>query len=105
MRNIGGSIGTSVVTTMIARRSRYSHQIFISHITSHSLEFRSAFHALSSKIAHSGIRGADARHQAIARLYGSVHQQSGALSYMDILWVLGALCSIMFVLAFFFEEE
>ena len=105
MRNIGGGIGTSVVTTMIARRAQYHQQILIGHITPDSPGFRSAFHALSSKIAHSGLRTADAREQAIARLYGSVHQQGAALSYMDIFWVLGALCSIMFVLAFFLRKN
>ncbi|MGA8087286.1 MAG: DHA2 family efflux MFS transporter permease subunit [Terracidiphilus sp.] len=105
MRNIGGSIGTSVVTTMIARRAQYHQQILIGHITPDSPEFHLAFHALSSKIVHSGLRTADARDQAIARLYGSVHQQGGALSYMDIFWVLGALCSIMFVLAFFLRKN
>jgi DHA2 family multidrug resistance protein len=34
-----------------------------------------------------------------------VHQQGGALSYMDIFWVLGALCSVMFVLAFFLKKN
>jgi MFS transporter, DHA2 family, multidrug resistance protein len=34
-----------------------------------------------------------------------VHRQGGALSYMDIFWVLGALCSIMFVLAFFLKKN
>lgn len=105
MRNIGGSIGTSVVTTMIARRAQYHQQILVSHITPDSPAYRSAIHALSSKIAHSGLRAADAHDQAIARFYRLVHQQGGALSYMDIFWVLGALCSIMFVLAFFLKRN
>jgi hypothetical protein len=40
-------------------------------------------------IAHSGLRAADAHDQAIARFYELVHPQGGALSYMDIFWVLG----------------
>jgi DHA2 family multidrug resistance protein len=105
MRNIGGSIGTSVVTTMIARRAQYHQQILIGHIAPDSPAYRSARHALSSKIAHSGLQAADAGDQAIARFYELVHQQGGALSYMDIFWVLGALCSIMFVLAFFLKKN
>jgi MFS transporter, DHA2 family, multidrug resistance protein len=105
MRNIGGSIGTSVVTTMIARRAQYHQQILIGHITPDSPAYRSALHALSSKVAHSGLRTADAGDQAIARFYETVHRQSGALCYMDIFWVLGALCSIMFVLAFFLKKN
>jgi DHA2 family multidrug resistance protein len=105
MRNIGGSIGTSVVTTVIVRRAQYHQQILVAHITPDSPAYRLALHALSSKIAHSGLRAGDANDQAIARFYELVHQQGGALSYMDIFWVLGALCSIMFVLAFFLKKN
>jgi DHA2 family multidrug resistance protein len=105
MRNIGGSIGTSVVTTMIIRRGQYHQQILVGHITPDSPAYHSALHALSSQIAHSGLRATDAHDQAIARFYGLVHRQAGALSYMDIFWVLGALCSVMFVLAFFLKKN
>ncbi len=47
----------------------------------------------------------DAHDQAIARFYELVHRQGGALSYMDIFWTLGALCSLMFVLAFFLKKN
>jgi MFS transporter, DHA2 family, multidrug resistance protein len=105
MRNIGGSIGTSVVTTMIARRAQYHQQILVGHIAPDSPAYRSALHALSPAIAHSGLQATDAHDQAMARFYKLVHQQGGALSYMDIFWVLGALCSIMFVLAFFLKKN
>jgi DHA2 family multidrug resistance protein len=105
MRNIGGSIGTSVVTTMIARRAQYHQQILVGHITPNTPAFRSSLHALGSKIGHSGLGATDAHIQAIARFYELVHQQGGALSYMDIFWVLGVLCSIMFVLAFFLKKN
>jgi DHA2 family multidrug resistance protein len=105
MRNIGGSIGTSLVTTLIIRRSQYHQQILVGHITPDTPEFRSALHALSSKVAHSGLRATDAHNQAIARFYGLVNQQAHALSYMDTFWILGALCSIMFGLAFFLKKN
>src|SRR5690242_7929911 len=40
--------------TMIARRAQYHQQILVGHITPDSPAYRSAFHAMSSKIAHSG---------------------------------------------------
>jgi MFS transporter, DHA2 family, multidrug resistance protein len=76
MRNIGGSIGTSVVTTMIVRRAQYHQQILVGHITPDTPAYRSALHALSSQIAHSGLRAADAHDQAVARFYELVHQQA-----------------------------
>jgi DHA2 family multidrug resistance protein len=105
MRNIGGSIGTSVVTTLIVRRSQYHQQILVGHVTPGTPAFRSALRILSSGIAHSGLGATDARNQAIARLYKLVNQQAHVLSYMDTFWILGALCSLMFVLAFFLKKN
>jgi MFS transporter, DHA2 family, multidrug resistance protein len=105
MRNIGGSIGTSLVTTLIIRRSQYHQQILVGHLTPDTPAYRSALRGLSSDIAHSGLRATDAHNQAIARFYGLVNQQAHALSYMDTFWILGALCSLMFVLAFFLKKN
>jgi DHA2 family multidrug resistance protein len=105
MRNIGGSIGTSVVTTMIARRAQYHQEILVAHLIPGSPAYRSALHGLSAKVAHSGHGAIDAHNQTIARFYQLVHRQGGALSYMDIFWTLGALCSVMFVLAFFLKKN
>ena len=105
MRNIGGSIGTSLVTTLIVRRSQYHQQILVGHVTPDTPAFRSALHALSSEIAHSGLRAKDAHNQAIARFYGLVNQQAHALSYMDTFWILGALLLDHVLSRIFLEEE
>ena len=105
MRNIGGSIGTSLVTTVITRRSQYHQQILVGHLTPDTPAYQSALRGLSSDIAHSGLRATDAHNQAIARVYGLVNQQAHALSYMDTFWILGAFCSLMFVLAFFLKKN
>jgi len=105
MRNIGGSIGTSLVTTLIVRRAEYHQQILVGHITPDTPAYQSALHGLSADIAHSGLRHTDAHNTAIARFYDLVNQQTHALSYMDTFWILGALCSLMFVLAFFLKKN
>jgi MFS transporter, DHA2 family, multidrug resistance protein len=105
MHNIGGSIGTSVVTTMIVRRAQNDQQILVGYITPDAPAHRLALHALSSRIARSGLRAADTRDRAVARFHELVHRQCGALSYMDIFLILGALCSNMFVLAFFLKRN
>ena len=105
MRNMGGSIGTSLATTLIVRRSQYHQQILVGHLTPGTPAFRSAFHTLSSGIAHSGLGATDARKQAIARFYDLVNQQAHVLSYMDTFWILGVFCSLMFALAFFLKKN
>jgi DHA2 family multidrug resistance protein len=105
MRNIGSSIGTSIVTTMIARRSQYHQQILVGHIAPDAPAFRGALHGLTSSIKHSGLGAVDAHNEAVARFYGLVNQQAHTLSFMDTFWVLGVLCAVMFVLAFFLKKN
>jgi MFS transporter, DHA2 family, multidrug resistance protein len=90
---------------MITRRSDYHQQILVGHVTPDSPAFRRSLHGLTSSIRHSGLGGVDANNQAIARLYRLVNQQAHTLSFMDIFWVLGMLCAIMFVLAFFLKKN
>jgi DHA2 family multidrug resistance protein len=105
MRNIGSSIGTSIVTTMIARRSQYHQQILVGHIAPDAPAFQGALHGLTNGIKHSGLGRVDANNQAIASLYCLVNQQARTLSFMDTFWVLDVLCAIMFVLAFFLKKN
>jgi MFS transporter, DHA2 family, multidrug resistance protein len=93
------------VTTMIVRRSQYHQQILVGHITPDTPVFRRALQDLTNSIQHSGLDAVDAHNQAIARFYGLVNQQAHTLSFMDTFWVLGVLCAIMFVLAFFLKKN
>jgi MFS transporter, DHA2 family, multidrug resistance protein len=105
MRNIGSSIGTSIVTTMLARRAQYHQQILVGHITPDTPVFRNALNALTQAIAHSGFSRHDAHAQAIARLYMQVNRQAHTLAYLDTFWVLAVLSAVMFILAFFLKKN
>jgi DHA2 family multidrug resistance protein len=105
MRNMGSSIGTSIVTTMLARRSQYHQQILVGHLTPDTPAFRDTLNRLARAIAHSGLSPHDARLQAIARLYAQVNRQAHTLAYLDTFWVLAVLSAIMFILAFFLKKN
>ena len=53
MRNIGQSVGTSAVTTLIARRSQY-HQSVLAEYTG-SARFDAAITALATRLTHAGL--------------------------------------------------
>lgn len=105
MRNIGSSIGTSIVTTMLARRTQFHQQVLVAHATPDSATFRNALHALTARIMQLGFSSSDARQQALARLYRLVDRQAHTLAYIDTFWVLAVLSAIMFVLAFFLKKN
>lgn len=103
VRNMGSSVGTSLVTTILARRAQV-HQVMLSNHTSLSDPiFRDSAAALANQLGHAG--AGDAQMQAYRSLYGAVQNQASALSYIDTFWILGLAAGIMFLLSFLLRRN
>jgi MFS transporter, DHA2 family, multidrug resistance protein len=100
MRNIGSSVGTSVVTTMIARRSQYHQTVLIGNLTQGDSTFLNSVDGLTNQLIRAGFSFEDAQLRAQAGLYRSAQQQAAALAYIDTFWILGVAAAIMFALSF-----
>jgi len=105
MRNMGSSIGTSIVTTMIARRAQYHQEILVGHLTPDSPTLRGALNALTHAISRAGLSPHDARLQAVARLYALINREAHTMAFLDTFWVLAAFSAVMFVLAFLLKKN
>ena len=103
MRNIGQGVGTSVVTTLIARRSQY-HQSVLAQYTD-SGRFHSAITAFAQRLARVGLSAHAAQQQALGRLYAMVQARAAVLSYVDAYWLLSLISVIMFVGSFFLKRN
>jgi DHA2 family multidrug resistance protein len=102
-RNMGQSVGTSAVTTLIARRSQY-HQSVLAEYTA-SGRFHSSITALAMRLTRSGLRAHAAQQQALGRLYAMVQAQAGVLSYVDVYWLLSMGSVTMFVASFLLKRN
>ncbi|MGC8490368.1 MAG: DHA2 family efflux MFS transporter permease subunit [Syntrophobacteraceae bacterium] len=95
MRNIGGSFGISIVTTILARGAQ-AHQTYIAaHFTPYNPAFQHYFLKLKSLFALNGASNHSA-HKALLSLYGLAVQQATLLAYMDAFRLL-AFCSLVCV--------
>ena len=100
MRNIGSSIGTSMVTTLLARRAQV-HQVYLAaHVTAGRSTFNLAARALAARLAAVGVDATTATRQAYGRVYQALIGQATTLAYIDTFWVLATGAAIMFVLSF-----
>jgi DHA2 family multidrug resistance protein len=99
-RNVGGSVGISMVATLIARRSQLHQDTLARHITNYDGAWRHARHDLSVNLASRGLSQPDALHQTVGRLYGMVQQQAAVQAYTDTLWILAVACLLMLPLVF-----
>lgn len=105
MRNIGSSVGTSMVTTLIARRSQFHQGRLIENAGAGNPNFQHSVHGLAQRLAHSGWSAPDAQMGAYARIYQSVQRQAGSLAYIDTFMVLCVGAGIMFFLSFILKKN
>ncbi len=94
MRNLGGSVGISVGTTLLARRSQIHQSRLVEHLTQTSPAFQTLLHTIAQRFATAGADASVAAKRALAIASGSVQAQAAMLAYLDIFIVLALACLI-----------
>ncbi|HVA77158.1 MAG TPA: DHA2 family efflux MFS transporter permease subunit [Candidatus Binataceae bacterium] len=97
-RNIGGSLGISMVTTILARRSQFHQTALVARATPMNSTLNSQLTGLGHQLFLSGSGNVDNR--ALGMIYGRILQQASAQAYIDVVWLLGiiTLCMLPTVL-------
>ena len=113
-RNIGGSVGTSFVATMLARRSQVHEAMMVAHLTPGDAAYANRVGALRRFFAGTGGAGgpssaghssSQAAVMARARIYQQLHAQSAMLAYLDIIYALAIGCILMVPIVFFMKKR
>ena len=95
LRNVGGSVGISMVETMIARRGQFHQDVLSAHVTRAQQAYRNVTGGLSADLFHRGLTQPQAASQTTLRIYNSVITQANVLSYIDVAWLIGVMCLLM----------
>jgi DHA2 family multidrug resistance protein len=103
VRNIGSSVGTSAVTTILARRAQVHQVMLASHTNIGVPAFQAATSGLAKQLQDAGSR--QPLLSAYNRIYESVQHQASVLSYIDTFWLLGVATGIMFFLSFLLRKN
>ncbi len=104
-RNIGGSVGISLVTTMLDRRGQV-HVTYLSHnLTDANPAFRSMLQGATRAIQAHGATATYATQQAYALIYATVQRQATMLAYIDDFRLLGFAILCMVPLVFLMKKS
>ena len=103
-RNIGGSVGISVVTTMLDRRAQVHQNFLMSHVNQGSPRLQGLVHGLAASLQARGVDPAGATQQAYARVQALVLRQATMLSYIDCFRLLGVAILCMVPLVFIMKK-
>jgi MFS transporter, DHA2 family, multidrug resistance protein len=105
MRNMGSSVGTSLVTTLIARRSQFHQLRLVENARVDNPNFANLASGLSRQLATAGVGRHEAQLTAYARIYQSLQAQAATLAYIDTFMVLCVAAAIMFCLSFALKKN
>jgi DHA2 family multidrug resistance protein len=97
MRNIGSSVGTSMVSTLLDRRALF-HQV---HLAAHANRFNARFQ--NTATFFSDRLGSD--QSGYAAVYRTILREAQTLAYIDTYWLLGVTAALMLALSFVLKRN
>ena len=103
-RNIGGSVGISLVTTLQARLAQRHQVRLIENLSPINPRYMAMLHGLTAALRTRGSDAVQAAHQAQALLYGEMQRQAAMLAFIDVFWIMGVLCLAMIPLMFVLKK-
>jgi DHA2 family multidrug resistance protein len=98
MRNIGGSFGIAIVTTILARNAQIHTAVLGGHVDPYDPATRERIEAATSVLVAHGMDPVTAGRAALGVVWGDVQRQAAFLSYHDAFLFLAILFISMLVL-------
>jgi DHA2 family multidrug resistance protein len=104
-RNIGGSVGISLVTTLQARLAQRHQANLIKNFSPLDWRYQQTLHTLADTLHARGVNAAEAVGRAQALLYEELLRQAAMLSFIDVFRIMAAVCLAMIPLLFFMKKS
>ena len=103
-RNIGGSVGISLVTTLLARRAQYHQTVLSAHTDGFSQTFRNAVTGTSNVLTAHGASPATATRQAYGMISNTIFRQATMESYLDVFRLLAIGAAVLVPCVFIMKK-
>jgi len=103
-RNMGGSVGISLVTTLLDRRGQVHVNYLSRHLSASNPAFQSMMQGTTQAMRAHGANSVFATQQAYAMIEGTVQRQATMLAYIDDFRLLGFAILAMVPLVFLMKK-
>ncbi|VBB07580.1 tetracycline resistance protein tetb signature [Lucifera butyrica] len=105
MRNLGGSIGISLVTNRLVHSQQIEQVYLVQHLTAADAGYRSALASLTQAITNMGVPSSLASTKAMGQIYQGLVQQASILAYRDAFNFIAAMLLVLGVVALFMPNN
>jgi DHA2 family multidrug resistance protein len=102
MRNIGGSFGIAITTTLLARSAQRAQALLVGHLSPDNPIYREQLQALTALLAPQ--LGAGAAERATAIMYERLLRQAMLVAYVDTFRLIALVCLACAPLALLFRR-
>jgi MFS transporter, DHA2 family, multidrug resistance protein len=95
LRNVGGSVGIAVVTTLLAQRSQYHQATLVGHVNLWDSQTQERLSHWARYFIMLGSDSFTAQRQATAMVYRQTVAQAQLLAYTDDFWLLAVMFALV----------
>jgi len=104
VRNIGGSTGIAMVSTILSRRGQLHQANLVGNLHPNSLAYQGFLNRGTQLMVSHGSSPTDAAHQAQGLAYGTLLRQANMMAFADTFWIMGVLCIVLLPLLFLMRK-
>jgi len=95
MRNIGASIGISMVQTIVTRHSQVHMNTLSANVTPTNLQAQGIVNGMKGMMTQAGADPATAQRMANGAIENLIRQQAAIMSFNDVFWLLAIIFLLM----------
>jgi DHA2 family multidrug resistance protein len=99
-RNLGGSVGISLLTTFLARQAQTHQTNLVAHATKYDATFGRFVHGAAATMSHHGSGPGLAMKQGFAAVMGVIQAQAATLAFVNAFWVVAVIIACLIPLPF-----
>jgi DHA2 family multidrug resistance protein len=103
-RNIGGSIGISLVQALLVRREQFHQARLVAGLHPLNPVYQHGIHSLTQALTARGAPPAAAARMAIGALYQMVQRQANMMAFNDVFWALAVFIVVVLPVVFLLKR-
>lgn len=104
MRNLGGSIGTAVVSTLVVQREQFHSARILEHVSNSDLAVRSWISQAAQNLHHAGASVWSSQEQALQVLADQVREEAYVMAFNDAFTCVAIVLFLAMLTTFFLQK-
>jgi DHA2 family multidrug resistance protein len=105
LRNLGGSFGVAVVTTLLTRRAQFHQARLVEHLTPFDRNFQQALPQISEMLQDRGFPPSSLNEGSLRLIYNQLLREASMLSFNDAFYILSIILILTIPFALLMKKE